>query len=113
VSRCARSRRSADSSAAAPGTSPVAGLPTPVTFCEAFRPDDFPLSFHRLLTVPGLQIRESELDLDAIRTAGILWVTVTGLCEQPSRDATLAATWPDRPDDPRIPMTSTVERRLR
>jgi 5-dehydro-2-deoxygluconokinase len=71
--------------------SPVAGLPTPITFCEIFPPDNFPLYFYRLPTAPDLQIRESELDLDAIRAAEIFWVTVTGLCEQPSRDATLAA----------------------
>ncbi|GAA0805990.1 5-dehydro-2-deoxygluconokinase [Spirilliplanes yamanashiensis] len=69
----------------------VAGLPTPVTFCEIFPPDDFPLYFYRLPTAPDLQIRASELDYDAIRSAGVFWVTVTGLSEQPSRDATLAA----------------------
>jgi 5-dehydro-2-deoxygluconokinase len=71
--------------------SAVEGLPTPVTFCEIFPPDDFPLYFYRFPTAPDLQIRESELDLDAIRTAGVFWVTVTGLSQQPSRDATLAA----------------------
>ncbi len=70
---------------------PVDGLPTPITFCEIFPPDDFPLYFYRRPTAPDLQITESELDRDAIRTAGVFWVTVTGLCEQPSRDATLAA----------------------
>ena len=36
-------------------------------------------------------IRPEELDLDAIRAAEIFWVTVTGLSEEPSREATLAA----------------------
>ena len=27
--------------------SPVEGLPTPITFCEIFPPDDFPLYFYR------------------------------------------------------------------
>jgi 5-dehydro-2-deoxygluconokinase len=71
--------------------SAVPTLPTPITFCEIFPPDDFPLYFYRYPTAPDLQIAESELDLEAIRTAEIFWVTVTGLSQQPSRDATLAA----------------------
>lgn len=69
----------------------VPDLPTPVTFCEIFPPDDFPLYFYRLPTAPDLQIRADELDLDAIREADVLWVTVTGLSQEPSRQATLAA----------------------
>ncbi len=69
----------------------VAGLPTPVTFCEIFPPDDFPLYFYRLPTAPDLQIRADELDLDAVRAADVFWVTVTGLSEEPSREATLTA----------------------
>jgi 5-dehydro-2-deoxygluconokinase len=69
----------------------VPDLPTPVTFCEIFPPDDFPIYFYRLPKAPDLVIHEHELDLDAIRAARILWVTVTGLCEEPSRSATLAA----------------------
>ncbi|MFB9358134.1 5-dehydro-2-deoxygluconokinase [Actinoplanes nipponensis] len=71
--------------------SPVAGLPTPVTFCEVFPPDDFPLYFYRFPTAPDLQIAGSELDLAAIRSADVFWVTGTGLCQSPSREATLAA----------------------
>jgi 5-dehydro-2-deoxygluconokinase len=70
---------------------PVPDLPTPVTFCEIFPPDHFPLYFYRYPKAPDLVIHESELDLDAIRAASVFWVTVTGLCAQPSRDATLAA----------------------
>ncbi|MCW6006646.1 5-dehydro-2-deoxygluconokinase [Micromonospora sp. CPCC 205371] len=70
---------------------PVEHLPTPVTFCEIFPPDDFPLYFYRYPTAPDLQISQDELDLDAIRAAGVFWVTGTGLCEEPSRSATLAA----------------------
>jgi 5-dehydro-2-deoxygluconokinase len=69
----------------------VDDLPTPVTFCEIFPPDDFPLYFYRRPTAPDLQLTESELDLAAIRDADVFWVTGTGLSEQPSRDATLAA----------------------
>ena len=71
--------------------SPVSGLPTPVTFCEIFPPDDFPLWFYRLPKAPDLEIRSDELDLAAIRTAGIFWVTTTGLSAEPSREAHGAA----------------------
>jgi 5-dehydro-2-deoxygluconokinase len=69
----------------------VPHLPTPVTFCEIFPPDDFPLYFYRFPKAPDLEIYPSELDLDAIRDAGVFWVTGTGLSEEPSREATLTA----------------------
>jgi len=69
----------------------VPGLPTPVTFCEIFPPDDFPLYFYRFPKAPDLEIRAGELDLDAVRAARVFWVTVTGLSQEPSRTATLAA----------------------
>ncbi|WP_328980345.1 5-dehydro-2-deoxygluconokinase [Streptomyces canus] len=71
------------------GTSDIA--PTPVTFCEIFPPDDFPLYFYRLPKAPDLDIEAGELDLDAVRDARIFWVTGTGLSEEPSRSATVAA----------------------
>jgi 5-dehydro-2-deoxygluconokinase len=70
---------------------PVPGLPTPVTFCEVFPPDDFPLYFYRQPKAPDLEIDAHELDLDAVRDARVFWVTGTGLSEEPSRTATLAA----------------------
>src|SRR5581483_5883261 len=70
---------------------PVPGLPTPVTFCEIFPPDDFPLYFYRQPKAPDLEIDAHELDLDAIHEARVFWVTGTGLSEEPSRTATLAA----------------------
>jgi 5-dehydro-2-deoxygluconokinase len=69
----------------------VPDLPTPVTFCEIFPPDDFPLYFYRYPTAPDLQIRVEELDLEAIAAADIFWVTGTGLSQEPSRSATMAA----------------------
>jgi 5-dehydro-2-deoxygluconokinase len=69
----------------------VPGLPTPLAFCEIFPPDDFPLYFYRHPKAPDLEIRAEELDLPAIRAARVFWATVTGLCEEPSRAATLAA----------------------
>lgn len=70
---------------------PVAGLPTPVVFCEIFPPDDFPLYFYREPKAPDLEISVDELDFDAIRAADVFWVTGTGLSQEPSREATLAA----------------------
>ncbi|AUI51978.1 5-dehydro-2-deoxygluconokinase [Arthrobacter crystallopoietes] len=70
----------------------VPGLQTPATFCAIMPPEDFPLYFYgRFPTAPDLQIAASELDLSAIREAGIFWSTVTGLCQEPSRSAHLAA----------------------
>jgi 5-dehydro-2-deoxygluconokinase len=69
----------------------VPGLPTPLAFCEIFPPDDFPLYFYRRPKAPDLEIHPAELDLPAIRTARVFWATVTGLCQEPSRTATLAA----------------------
>ena len=69
----------------------VADLPTPVTFCEIFPPDDFPLYFYRFPKAPDLVINPEELDLDAIREAGVFWSTVTGLSAQPSQSAHHAA----------------------
>ena len=70
---------------------PVDGLATPVTFCELFPPDDFPLYFYRRPAAPDLQIRTDELDFFGIRAARVFWITGTGLSEEPSRSATLAA----------------------
>ncbi len=70
---------------------PVAAYPTPVTFCEIFPPDDFPLYFYRRPKAPDLEIHTHELDLPAVGAAGIFWITGTGLSEEPSRSATLDA----------------------
>jgi 5-dehydro-2-deoxygluconokinase len=64
---------------------------TPVTFCEIFPPDDFPLYFYREPKAPDLGIELADLDLDAVRAARLLWCTVTGLSEEPSRGTHLAA----------------------
>ncbi|MGW8486504.1 5-dehydro-2-deoxygluconokinase [Streptomyces sp. NPDC055886] len=70
---------------------PVPEYPTPVTFCEIFPPDDFPLYFYRKPKAPDLEIHAPDLDLDAVRDARIFWMTGTGLSAEPSRSATLAA----------------------
>jgi len=71
--------------------SSVDGLPTPITFCEIFPPDSFPLYFYRYPVAPDLQIRASEIDLDSVRSASVYWSTVTGLSAEPSRGAHFAA----------------------
>lgn len=68
-----------------------AAYPTPVTFCEIFPPDDFPLYFYRKPSAPDLQITPAEIDADAVRAARLYWSTVTGLSEEPSRSAHFAA----------------------
>jgi 5-dehydro-2-deoxygluconokinase len=65
--------------------------PTPVTFCEIFPPDHFPLYFYRKPSAPDLQIRPDEIDADTVRAARLYWSTVTGLSEEPSRSAHFAA----------------------
>ncbi len=75
--------------------------PTPVTFCEIFPPDDFPLYFYRKPSAPDLQIQPDEIDVDAVRGARLYWSTVTGLSEEPSRSAHFAA-WAARS---RAPLT--------
>ncbi|MFL5938206.1 MAG: 5-dehydro-2-deoxygluconokinase [Gaiellaceae bacterium] len=71
------------------GTEP--GLRTPLAFCEIFPPDRFPLLFYREPTAPDLQLREEDLANLPVEDAGVLWVTGTGLAEEPSRSTTLAA----------------------
>ncbi|WLP89798.1 5-dehydro-2-deoxygluconokinase [Gordonia sp. NB41Y] len=65
--------------------------PTPVTFCEIYPPDDFPLYFYRKPTAPDLQIEADDIDTAAVAQARLYWSTVTGLSEEPSRSAHFAA----------------------
>lgn len=74
-------------------------FPTPVTFCEIFPPDDFPLYFYRKPSAPDLQIRVQDIDADAVRSARLFWATVTGLSEEPSRSAHFEA-WSARARSP-------------
>ncbi|BCJ35926.1 5-dehydro-2-deoxygluconokinase [Actinocatenispora thailandica] len=64
---------------------PVPELPTPITFCEIFPPDTFPIWFYRYPAAPDLQLGPDEIDLDAVAAARVLWLTGTGLSAQPSR----------------------------
>lgn len=62
-------------------------FPTPVTFCEIFPPDTFPLWFYRQPSAPDLQVRPEDIDLDVVRSVDVLWLSVTGLSQDPSRSA--------------------------
>ncbi|MEO7016945.1 MAG: 5-dehydro-2-deoxygluconokinase [Leifsonia sp.] len=66
-------------------------LRTPVTFCEMFPPDDFPLYFYREPKAPDLNLQASDWDLDLVAEVPVLWVTATGLTQEPSRASHLAA----------------------
>lgn len=66
-------------------------LKTPVTFCEIFPPDDFPLYFYREPKAPDMNVEADEIDADAVRAARIFWLTTTGLSDEPSRGAHHAA----------------------
>jgi 5-dehydro-2-deoxygluconokinase len=71
------------------GTDPVEQ--TPVVFCEVFPPDHFPILFYRRPKAPDMNVSIDDLDLDAIARARVFWTTGTGLSDEPSRSATLAA----------------------
>lgn len=64
---------------------------TPITLCEIFPPDNFPLYFYREPTAPDLEIAPEDLDLDLVRSVPALWITATGLSQEPSRAAHQAA----------------------
>ncbi|GAB2954638.1 5-dehydro-2-deoxygluconokinase [Micromonospora polyrhachis] len=65
----------------------VPGLSTPITFCEIFPPDDFPIYFYRAPKAPDLEIRPDDLDRSALAAARLVWLTGTGLSAEPSRTA--------------------------
>jgi 5-dehydro-2-deoxygluconokinase len=77
----------------------VPGLPTPVTFCEIFPPDHFPIWFYRYPKAPDLDIVTAELPMIDIEKAKLFWATVTGLSQEPSRAAHFAA-WQARERKP-------------
>ena len=64
---------------------------TPVTFCEIFPPDDFPLYFYREPSAPDLQLSPADVPMGAVTRAKIFWLSVTGLSVEPSRAAHHAA----------------------
>jgi 5-dehydro-2-deoxygluconokinase len=71
--------------------STVDDLPTPVTFCEIFPPDDFPLYFYRQPAAPDMQLTAEQFEPAAVRDARIFWTTGSALSQEPSRSAHHAA----------------------
>jgi 5-dehydro-2-deoxygluconokinase len=66
-------------------------LRTPIVFCEVHPPDRFPLLFYREPKAPDMNLTKNDLDLAAIAGVPLFWTTGTGLSDEPSRTATLAA----------------------
>lgn len=66
-------------------------LKTPITFCEIFPPDNFPLYFYREPKAPDMNITDAGFDPAAVHDARIFWFTATGLSAEPSRSAHHAA----------------------
>ncbi len=66
-------------------------LRTPLAFCELHPPDNFPLLFYREPTAPDLQLTDADFAAAAVEDVPLLWMTGTGLSQEPSRSATLAA----------------------
>lgn len=69
---------------------PNPDLHTPITFCELFPPDDFPLYFYREPTAPDLTLEPSHVPAE-VADARIFWATVSGLSREPSLAAHRAA----------------------
>ncbi len=65
-------------------------LRTALAFCEAWPPDDFPITFYRTPTCPDWEIRAAQLPHD-LAQARLLYSSGTGLAREPSRATTLAA----------------------
>ena len=64
---------------------------TPVVFCELLPPEAPTIVFYREPSAPDMQLVVDELDLGAIRDSRVFWTTGTGLSDEPSRAATIAA----------------------
>lgn len=60
---------------------------TPVTFCEIFPPDNFPLYFYREPSAPDLELDTGDIPDVAVQAASVFWLSVTGLSVETSRSA--------------------------
>jgi 5-dehydro-2-deoxygluconokinase len=65
-------------------------LRTALAFCEAWPPDDFPVTFYRTPTCPDWELQASQLPEDLAK-ARIVYASGTGLAREVSRATTLAA----------------------
>ena len=64
---------------------------TPPTFCEAWPPDRFPITFYRKPSAPDWQLSPEDFDANEVAHAPLLYATGTGLAQSPSRETTLEA----------------------
>lgn len=65
-------------------------LRTALAFCEAWPPDDFPITFYRTPTCPDWELRAAQLP-DDLAQARLMYASGTGLAREPSRATTFAA----------------------
>ena len=65
-------------------------LRTALAFCEAWPPDNFPITFYRTPTCPDWELRTAELPAD-LAAARLVYASGTGLAREPSRATTLEA----------------------
>lgn len=91
----------------------VVALPdaaTSLAFCEIYPPDDFPLYFRRDTPSPELRLGPDALDARAVTSAGVLWLSVTGLSLEPSRSMHHAAlALRELPDGAASPRSSAAD----
>jgi 5-dehydro-2-deoxygluconokinase len=66
---------------------------TPVTFCELFPPDDFPIYFYRRPIAPDQCLTAAHLAAvgEAVGSARVLWITGSALAVEPTRSTLFAA----------------------
>jgi 5-dehydro-2-deoxygluconokinase len=69
------------------GTHPT--LRTALAFCEAWPPDNFPLTFYRDPTCPDWELRLADIPIEELVDTPLVYVTGTGLAREPSRSTTL------------------------
>lgn len=65
-------------------------LRTALAFCEAWPPDDFPITFYRTPTCPDWELRTAQLPSD-LAAARLVYASGTALAREPSRATTLTA----------------------
>jgi 5-dehydro-2-deoxygluconokinase len=66
-------------------------LRTPLAFCEIHPPHRFPILFYRHPKAPDMNLGYDDMPLEQIVDCELFWTTGTGLSDEPSRSATLAA----------------------
>jgi 5-dehydro-2-deoxygluconokinase len=65
-------------------------LRTALAFCEAWPPNDFPITFYRTPTCPDWELQLEQLP-EGLGETRLLYASGTGLAREPSRSTTLAA----------------------